>query len=103
MSEFALDGRALARQGLFEHELLERLKEALRLAKSWSVESVGFERKRSSVCFTAQSMCRHLERLMELEEEGGYMCEVLEAKPQLADDITVLRSDHDAFRRMLGE
>lgn len=103
MREFALDGRALARQALFEHELLERLKEALRLAKSWRVDSVGFERKRSSVCFTAQSLCRHLERLMELEEEGGYMGDVLEAKPQLADDVAALRDDHDEFRRMLAD
>jgi hypothetical protein len=98
-----MDRIALARQALFEHDLLEHLKTALRLALSWRVDDVGYERKRSTVCFTAESLGRHLERLMEIEEEGGYMREVLDRKPHLAEEVAALRADHELFRASLAE
>jgi hypothetical protein len=98
----SMDKQALARQALLEHELLEHLKQALRAAMSWSIDIVGLERKRSTVCFTADSLGRHLERLMELEEDGGYMRDILERKPHLAEQIATLRSDHEVFRGELA-
>jgi hypothetical protein len=98
-----MDRVALARQALFEHDLLEHLKKALRLALAWQANQVGFERKRSTVCFTTQSLGRHLERLMEIEEEGGYMREILDRKPNLSDEVKALRADHEQFRAALAE
>lgn len=97
-----MDRIALARQALFEHDLLEHLKKALRLAVEWEVRDVGLARKSSSVCFTAGSLGRHLERLMQIEEEGGYMREVVERKPNLADEVNALRADHEYFRNALA-
>lgn len=98
----ALDARTIAAQTLMEHRTLEYVKQALRVTLQWDVDSVGPERKLSSVRFIAESLQRHLARLMELEESGGYMQAVVEEKPHLADQIVRLRADHEAFRRELA-
>ncbi len=96
-----MDCSQVARQALFEHELLDHLKKALRHALSWEIDRVGLNRKRSSVCFTADSLGRHLERLMEIEEEGGYMRVVIDRKPHLAEQAKRLLEDHRRFREEL--
>jgi hypothetical protein len=96
-----MDRIAAARQALFEHELLEHLKKALRRAIEWPIDQVGLARKRSTVCFTADSLGRHLERLMEIEEEGGYMRDVIERKPHFAEKAKKLLADHTRFREEL--
>jgi len=95
----ALDARTIAEQTLMEHRTLEYVKQALRVTLQWDVDSVGADRKLSSVRFIAESLQRHLVRLMELEETGGYMQAVVEEKPHLADQIVRLRADHEVFRR----
>lgn len=97
-----MDRIAAARHALFEHELLEHLKQALRRAIHWDSREVGLPRKRSSVCFTADSFGRHLERLMEIEEDGGYMRDIVEGKPQLTDKAQKLLDDHAHFRAELA-
>jgi hemerythrin-like domain-containing protein len=51
--------------------------------------------------FTIKSFKRHLERLISIEEEGGYMNEVVDAKPYLQNRIDRLERDHSAFRNRL--
>jgi hypothetical protein len=96
-----LDARTIAAQTLLEHRTLEYVKEALRVTVEWDLESVGAERKLSSVLFIVESLHRHMLRLMSLEETGGYMQAAIFEKPQLAQQIDRLRADHDVYRRDL--
>jgi hypothetical protein len=96
-----LDGRTIAAQTLLEHRTLEYVKQALRVTIDWDVDSVGVDRKLSSVNFIVESLVRHMMRLMDLEECGGYMQAAVEEKPHLAEQIDRLRADHDVFRRRL--
>lgn len=100
--QFALDNRTIAAQTLLEHRTLEYVKQALRVTVDWDLESVGAERKLSSILFIVESLHRHMLRLMSLEESGGYMQAAIEEKPHLADQIRRLRGDHDVFRRELN-
>jgi hypothetical protein len=63
---------------------------------------VGYSKKLSTVRFTAQSFQRHLERLLTLEEGGGYMSFVRERQPGLFERAKYLRHEHDEFRGTLS-
>ena len=82
-----------------EHQILEHVKQALRVTLEWKAPSVSMPQKMSSVTFTLKSFQRHLERLMAIEEEGGYMAMVSEASPHLHPRIDHLAHDHDRFRQ----
>lgn len=81
-----------------EHRILDHVKQALRVTLDWRVPDVSLRRKLSSVQFTAGSFQRHFERVMEVEEEGGYMSVVGEMKPYLQERIDKLAGDHERFR-----
>jgi hypothetical protein len=66
-----------------EHQILEHVKQALRVTINWEAPVVSMPRKLSSLQFTIKSFKRHLERVISIEEEGGYMHEVVDAKPYL--------------------
>src|SRR5690606_15051344 len=91
----------IAAQTLLEHRTLEYVKQALRTAIEWNADSVGAERKLSSVRFIAESLERHLRRMMDLEETGGYMGAAVDEKPHLAEQIEKLRADHERIRQEL--
>ena len=93
------DTRSQANIAWMEHQILDHLKAALRVTLGWQVPAVGLPRKLSSVQFTLKSFQRHLERLMDLEEQDGYMTVVAEAKPHLSRRIDRLERDHAQFRR----
>lgn len=86
-----------------EHQTLEHIKKALRVTLAWDAPAVSMERKRSSVQFTLQSFCRHLERLMNIEETDGYLDRVAEDKPNLHCRIERLSRDHEYFRQRVHE
>ena len=90
-------------QSLVEHQTLAHVKEALRVTLRWDVPSIGVPRKLSSVTFTLDSFHRHLERLMNLEEEEGYMACVEEAKPNMSHKVKALQHEHDQFRTDLSD
>ena len=81
-----------------EHRILDHVKQALRVTLDWSTPDVSLPRKLSSVQFTASSFLRHFERVMSIEEEGGYMSVVGEMKPYLQERIDRLGGDHERFR-----
>jgi hemerythrin-like domain-containing protein len=81
-----------------EHRILDHVKQALRVTLDWRVPDVSMSRKLSSVQFTANSFRRHFERVMSIEEEGGYMSVVGEMKPYLHQRIERLEGDHERFR-----
>ena len=91
-----------ASQCLMEHQILQHVKDALRITLGWETESVGLPRKLSSVQFTLQSLRRHLERVMNLEEEDGYMVVVGEVKPNLYQQALSLRKEHRELRDSLA-
>ena len=86
-----------------EHQILHHIKQALRVTLEWQAPVVSMPRKLSSLQFTIKSFQRHLERVISLEEEGGYMVHVLDARPHFQPRIDQLVSDHARFRARLKE
>jgi hypothetical protein len=81
-----------------EHQVLEHIKQALRVTINWQAPEVSMPRKLSSLQFTIKSFQRHLDRLISIEEEGGYMAEALDVKPHLQSRVDALAGDHQRFR-----
>src|SRR3990170_8706657 len=88
---------------LIEHQVLHHVKQALRVTLDWDAPVVSLPRKLSSLQFTIKSFRRHLERVMSIEEEGGYLEEVSAAKPNLQPRIDSLTRDHVRFRARVRE
>ena len=98
-----LDCTTAAEACRVEHRILEHVKNALRVALDWKVPDVGMPRKISSVRFTFKSFQRHLTRLMDVEEDGGYMAAVADFKPNLYHRVEALHDEHDNLRRLLAD
>ncbi len=96
-----IDRSTQANVARMEHQILDHVKQALRVTLDWKVPSVGLPRKLNSVQFTLQSFQRHLERLMDLEEQDGYMTLVFEAKPNMHFRVERLAQDHNNFRNVM--
>ena len=95
------DDRAQAQAACMEHEILNHVKDALRVTLNWKVPSVGTQQKLSSVQFTLKSFLNHLQRVMDIEEQGGYMVLVAETKPNMHCRIERLERDHWEFRHAI--
>ena len=91
--------KAIAEQVLKEHQMLKLISQAMQVAIGWTVPGHEISRKLSSLRFVAESLRRHQERLMSLEEDGGYMHAVVESNPNLANMVDALRLDHEKFRQ----
>ena len=98
-----LDTGSTVNAAWMEHQILDHVKEALRITLDWKVPSVGLHQKLSSMHFTLKSFQRHLERLMCMEEEDGYMALVAETKPNLSVRVERLAMDHQCFRKSIDE
>ncbi len=83
---------------LLEHQVLSHVKQALRVTLDWDAPEVSMPRKLSSLKFTMKSFRRHLERVMSIEEEGGYLEEVSAVQPNLQSRIEAMQRDHTRFR-----
>ena len=86
-----------------EHQMLEHIKGALRVAICNQSAGLSPAQLKSSMAFVLKSFQRHLERLMQIEESGGYMHAVIDAKPNMAERLKQLRCDHDHFRYRVQE
>src|SRR3954463_13652412 len=84
-----------------EHQVFEHIKQALLVTLNWQAPSVSMPRKVSSLQFTIKSFQRHFDRVISTEEEGGYMADVLDAKPYMQERIDQLTRDHARFRDRL--
>ena len=93
-----LDTRSQANAARMEHKILDHVKQALRVTLDWNVPSSGISRKLDSVRFTFQSFQRHLERLLDFEEQDGYMVFVAETKPNMQVRVERLEKEHSEFR-----
>jgi hypothetical protein len=98
-----LHDMSTASTSLLEHQVLHHVKQALRVTLDWDAPEVSMPRKLSSLQFTMKSFRRHLERVMKIEEEGGYLDEVSAAKPNLQNRIESLGRDHDRFRNRIRQ
>lgn len=96
-----LQGNSTASIACMEHQILDHIKQALRVTINWEAPVVSMPRKLSSLQFTIKSFQRHFERVIAIEEEGGYMNEVLVAKPYFQNRIDQLERDHAKFRARL--
>jgi hemerythrin-like domain-containing protein len=96
-----LQSSSTASIACMEHQILEHVKQALRVTIDWEAPVVSMPRKLSSLQFTIKSFKRHWDRVVSIEEEGGYMREVVDAKPYLQNRIDRLQRDHTAFRNRL--
>ena len=84
-----------------EHQVFEHIKQALLVTLNWHAPTVSMPRKLSSLQFTIKSFQRHFERVISIETEGGYMDDVVDAKPYMQDRIDQLARDHVRFRERL--
>lgn len=89
--------RLVSEQMLKEHEVLARLSDALRTAIRWGQHG-DLARKLSAVQFLTESFQRHLERMLELEEQGGYLALLTQSHPQLQSRANAFRQEHAQFR-----
>lgn len=97
------DYRVLANASRIEHEILDHAKQALRITLDWQTPEAGLPRKMASLHFVMNSFCRHLRRIMELEEQDGYLQVVAEQNPNLDARIRRLFQDHARFRRKVDD
>jgi hemerythrin-like domain-containing protein len=84
-----------------EHQVFEHIKQALLVTLNWHAPSVSMPRKLSSLQFTIKSFQRHFERVISIEEEGGYMADAMDTKPYFQDRVEHLAKDHARFRDRL--
>src|SRR5262249_61594911 len=90
---------SIAEQMVVEHEMLKSIVEGLRQAIGLKPEGDTFARKLHTIHFIAQSLQRHLDHLLTLEECDGYMEAVVGLSPQLGKQVDALRQEHDQFRQ----
>jgi hypothetical protein len=95
--------KAVSQQVLAEHEILMHVTNALRTVLDWKDHDYDLSRKLASLRFATQSYERHLERLMSLEEQDGYMEVIGHARPELRGQVEALHDEHVELRTSLGE
>jgi len=96
-----LQNTSVSSTACMEHQVLEHIKQALRVTINWQAPVVRMPRKLSSLQFTIKSFQRHLDRVISVEEEGGYMADVLAMKPYFQERVETLERDHKQFRDRL--
>src|SRR4029078_12448489 len=89
---------SVASTACMEHQIFEHIKQALLVTLNWQAPSVSMPRKFSSLQFTIKSFQRHFDRVVSIEDEGGYMTDVLEYKPYMEERIGQLARDHVRLR-----
>lgn len=94
-----MTNNSITEQMVVEHEMLNSIMDGLRQAIGLKPEGDIFARKLHTVHFIAQSLQRHLDHLLTLEECDGYMDAVVHLSPQLSRRVDALRQEHDQFRK----
>jgi hemerythrin-like domain-containing protein len=94
--------RLVSEQMVQEHEVLARLSDALRTAIRWGQHS-DLARKLIAVHFLAEAFQRHLKRMLEVEERGGYLEMIEGGHPEFRTRAKVFREEHDQFRSAMRD
>jgi hemerythrin-like domain-containing protein len=90
---------SITEQMVVEHRMLKSIGDGLRQAIGLKPEGDTFARKLHTIHFIAQSLQRHLDHLLRLEEWDGYMDAVVHLCPQLGRRVDALRQEHERFRK----
>ena len=69
---------------------------------AWKVQGDDLCRKLSSLKIITRSFQNHMECMMTMKEQDGYLENVLEIRPNLSNAVDVLRQEHDEFLEELG-
>ena len=88
-------------QFTIENQVLDHVKKALRNTLTADAERMGVDRKVSAVRFVTESLARHLERLLDLEDEVGLVDPREVDKPHLVERASILQREHTSIRSML--
>jgi hypothetical protein len=94
---------SIASTACMEQRVFEHIKQALLVTLNWKAPVVAMPRKLSSLQFTMKSFQRHFERVLSIEEEGGFMADAMDAKPYFQDRVEQLAKDHVRFRERLKQ
>ena len=86
-----------------EQRVLTHVKGALRVMVDWRAPAVSLDRKQSSIRHAMRSYLRHLQRLLDLEEQGGYLDDLIETRPNLQIQVDRLREEHAQIRESIRE
>jgi len=89
----------LVQQTMVEQNMLLLLVEGLRNTLAWEVQGGDIARKLSTLRFITQSFQRHLERVLAIEEDDGYMGLASQSSLWLGHGIHSLKMEHQQFRR----
>ena len=95
----AMQSDARYYQFTVENQVLDHVKKALRNSLTADADRMGVNRKVSTVQFVTESLVRHLERLLDLEDEVGLVDPTELDKPHLAERASVLQQEHRSIRR----
>lgn len=93
-----MDQPGLAHRTYVEQTMLRQLMEALRVTLAREEKQADSSERIRTLRFIMQSFQRHLERMMSLEEDDGYLGWVADENPRLNRAVAALREEHDRFR-----
>jgi hypothetical protein len=93
-----MDRQEVAQQTQVEQEMLGHIMHVLRTSAAWPVIGTDASRKLSTLRFVAGSFQRHLERLLALEENDGFLDMVRSSAPWLGRKTDALQAQHAGFR-----
>jgi len=93
-----MDHQGLAQRTFVEQKMLKQLMDALRVTLAREERAGDSAQRLATLRFIAQSFQRHLERMMSLEEDDGYLGWVVDENPRLDRAVAALRDEHDRFR-----
>jgi hypothetical protein len=93
-----MDRQEVAQQTHVEQEMLGHIMHVLRTSSAWPVSGTDASRKLSTLRFVSQSFQRHLERLLSLEENNGFLDLVRASAPWLGRKTDALQAQHNSFR-----
>jgi hypothetical protein len=93
-----MDRQEIAQQTQVEQEMLGHIMHVLRTATTWPVHNADASRKLSTLRFVGQSFERHLERLLVLEENDGFLDLVRRIAPWMGRKTDALQAQHAGFR-----
>ena len=85
---------------LLEHEIVARLSDAVRTAIGWNHHG-DLPRELSTVEFLVRSFARHAGRMMQVEEQDGFMDLLRKSAPDLEPQLDEFKREHQQFRQTL--
>lgn len=90
-------GKDITERISIEWKILDYVRQALITAVNAPIEERSATIWLERFCFLGESFGRHVKRLFDVEEEGGYMTSVVEHEPNIAPRVESLAQEHDSI------